>query len=147
VRFGHISVGDFHSYFKFSIIRNPWERLVSEYKYRIEETGLSFSDFLFFHFPKEGMSDFGRHIEPQWKFVCDANKNIIVDKIIRMENLQQEIEEIFRKVFNERIVLPRKNQSPNSADYRKFYDDRAARFVEEFYKDDIQLFNYTFERG
>jgi Sulfotransferase family len=147
VRLGHISLSDFNSYFKFSIVRNPWERLVSEYKYRIEKTGLSFFEFLRFLFPKEGMSDFRRHIEPQWKFVCDANRNIIVDKLIRMENLQQEIESIFQQIFNERIVLPKANQSHNSTDYRKFYDDRTARFVEEFYKDDIKLFNYTFERG
>jgi sulfotransferase famil protein len=147
VRFGYISAGDFLSYFKFSIVRNPWEKLVSEYKYRIETTGMSFSDFLFFHFPKEGMSDFRRHMEPQWKFVCDTNKNVIVDKLVRMENLQEEIESTFQRIFNERIVLPKINQSLNPTDYRQFYDDRTARFVEEFYKDDIELFNYTFERA
>ena len=91
------------------------------------------------------MYDFRRHIEPQWKFVSDTNKNIIVDQMVRMENLKQEIESIFQRIFNERIILPRINQSASSTDYRKFYNDRAARFVEEFYKDDIKLFSYTFE--
>jgi Sulfotransferase family len=146
VRLGYISLSDFNSYFKFSIVRNPWERLVSVYKYRFANTGLSFFEFVRFYFPKEGMSDYRRHLEPQWKFVCDANKSVIIDKLIRMENLQQEIESLFLKIFNERIVLPKINQSLNSTDYRRFYDDRTARFVEEFYKDDIKLFSYTFER-
>ena len=145
VLLGHIAKVDFYDYFKFGIVRNPWARIVSEYKFNVAHTGVSFADFLLKDFPPPGLSDRRRHVEPQWKFLCDAQRKIIVNRVIRFENLLQEVGDVFRRIFNEQIALPHDNSSKDKRDYRAFYNDKTFAFVESFYRDDIEMFGYSFE--
>ena len=147
VKRGHIAPVDFDDYFKFAVVRNPWARLVSEYKFSVARTGVSFSDFVFRHFPPAGQTDRRRHVEPQWKFVCDARKRVIVDRICRFETLERDIGGVFERVVGEQIALPKANVSPDTRDYRTFYDKKTRAFVDDFYREDIELFGYTFEAG
>jgi hypothetical protein len=144
VRLGHVAQVDFDDYFKFAIVRNPWERLVSEYKF-IARPDVPFSDFLLRRFPVAGRSDRRRHVEPQWKFVYDARRNVVVDRIVRFERLADEMAEVFQRIFGEPVALPRINWSRDQRDYTSFYDAETRAFVEKFYRDDIELFRYSFD--
>jgi hypothetical protein len=142
---GHVAQADFDAYFKFAVVRNPWARLVSEYKFSLAGRGVSFADFLFKHFPPPGLSDGRRHVEPQWKFVCDADGQLAVDQIIRFETLAEDIGPVFTRIFGEPTALPRVNAARDQRDYRAFYDGRTRAFVEDMYRGDIELFQYAFD--
>lgn len=142
----HVAKIDFDDYFKFAIVRNPWARLVSEYKFAVpRKSGVSFADFIFKHFPPAGMSDRRRHVEPQWKFVCDAKRQPIVDKIIRFETLSDEIGPLLEGIFGKSVPFPTRNISTDKRDYRSFFDEKTRAFVDDFYRDDIELFEYEFD--
>src|SRR5689334_4209923 len=46
VRYCYVTPQEFNSYFKFSFIRNPWDRMVSFYKYLGKPQQQSFKEFL-----------------------------------------------------------------------------------------------------
>lgn len=145
VDLGHVAPIDFAEYYKFAIVRNPWERLVSSYKFRFSAGGLSFADFVLKGFPPAGRSRERRQVEPQWTFVCDSAQKPLVDKIVRFERLNADMDEVFKRVFGERIILPQQNVSLDRRDYRSFYDAETRAFVGEFYRTDIELFQYSFD--
>ena len=88
----HISKRDFDQYFKFSFVRNPWARIVSEYRYRGLPKTCSFRDFIFQELPEPGLSNDYRHIIPQYNYLYDAQGNLLADFVGRFENLQADFD-------------------------------------------------------
>jgi len=174
VKCGHVTQEQFDSYFKFSFIRNPWDRLVSEYKYRGLQRRFDFKTFLFKHFPKPNWTDEYRHVIPQYDFLFDEEGFQLVDFIGRFENLQNDFDEACRRLGIPQTTLPYVNKSSGDSvvsrdsrkllaairrllygkrtvkntlqQYTEYYDDEAKEFVENLYKKDIETFKYQFEK-
>lgn len=168
---GYISEADFSNYFKFSFVRNPWARLVSEYTYRrmqgIELYQKDFKHFLFTTFPQHSdddystSQDFYRHIIPQWEFLYDDSGNCLVDFVGKFESLQQDFDQVCQQLSLPQTMLPHKNKTQavgikqklktllnidnRKPHYSYYYDDESADFVQSFYQKDIELFGYCFE--
>jgi len=96
-----------NDYIKFAVIRNPIDRFISAYKF-IRSTDYN---LLQINFENElnintNINEFLNFVEqkfeiivtpilkPQHHFICDDNDLIVVDKLIRYENLETELESI-----------------------------------------------------
>ena len=161
----------FASYFKFSMVRNPWDRIVSEYKYRGNPRKTEFETYLFNHLPKPSWSDAYRHIIPQYEFLYDTESNLAVDFVGRFEKLQEDFDEVCCRIGIPQTILPHRNSSSsllgvlrNLKDwkrplqdlvslkrrknifdhYTEYYDDESREFVENLYRKDIEAFGYAF---
>jgi chondroitin 4-sulfotransferase 11 len=137
------------AYFKFTFVRNPWDRFVSAYFYlknggngtapqdlrsqkRINKYE-SFSDFIkcdnFFtmeHFKS-----------------CSSYLNGPIDFIGKVENLQEDFNIVCDKIGIPRQKLPKKNQTKHKH-YTEYYNDESREYVWKKFAPDIKHFGYKF---
>jgi hypothetical protein len=134
--------GDYwDDYFKFSIVRNPWDRVISLYHFEAFRdinvlSGKSMNYFL------ETYEPYSHEPNP-----CDCN-NIIdlpLDFIGRFEN----IEEDFKSICDHLEVsfdLPH-IESTKHGHYSGYYNEETKQIVAEKYSDDIKRFGYDFAQA
>lgn len=143
-----------NSCFKFTIVRNPWDRMVSWYFHHHGEK----------YEPKnkEGFQDWVRkglpnHFENKltnrtyWDkhdplsclgFLYNDN-NIDLDYIGKVETLDEDMKYICEKANVEYIKLPKKNSSKR-ANYQDYYDEETKNIIKERFKEDLLYFHYQF---
>ena len=164
LRCGHVEPADFESLFKFSFVRNPFERIVSEYRYRNYVRHRSFRDFVLNRLPGKGWDDQYRHIMPQYEMLHDAGGRLLVDFVGRFENLAADFAEVCRRIGTGEAPLRHRNRSDKwtrnlkrrarnflswngenqKAGYRAFYDGETREAVSRLYRQDIEAFGYRF---
>jgi hypothetical protein len=164
VQCGHITQQEFSGFYKFSFVRNPWARLVSEYRYRNFLSHKSFKDFVMNKLPAPGRDDKYRHIMPQTDMLYDKVGNLLVDYVGRFEHLQQDFDQVCKHLGFENSDLPHVNSSDKKSrelrrkvrnflrrngegelrNYVDFYDDETRETVGSLYRADIENFDYSF---
>ena len=137
--------------FTFTMVRNPWDKVVSHYHYRVRtnQTGLgdkpiSFAEWLQrvyidrdpFYF------DQPRMFMPQKQWLVNESGEMLVEFIGRFENLQQDFDTICRRLEVEASLGHAKPSSRGS--YREYYDAGSEALVREHFAEDIELFGYSF---
>ncbi len=140
----------FDSYFKFGFVRNPWDRIISQFFYQKRRRDLNeflnidreidFKDFLYAI--KDG--EMHVHWDEQWKFLMDEEGNQMVDFIGRFENLQEDFDKVCDNINAAKIELPHENFTVHEP-YQYYYDDESRELVAEMYDKDIKLFNYKYD--
>ena len=129
----------------FTVVRNPWSRAVSSWKWCMQEKGLapcSFEEFL--RIPLERMTEQQRfHTLPQWRHVADEQGRIdYLAHLGRLENLGAT-----RDWLADTLGLPRPGELPHlkksgSDDWRQHYTPTTRALVAETFRKDFELFGY-----
>jgi hypothetical protein len=126
----------YNNYRKFTIIRNPYDKMVSWYFYLKRNLGenhkvIEFDDWIkdpsrFWH-----ADDPISYLKPQYEWIDDTVE------IIKFENLNEEL----NKFFEEKIDLPIANKS-NHKYYSNYYNKMSLDIIYDRYKEDFEKFNY-----
>jgi hypothetical protein len=157
-RLESIDVND--SYFKFTFVRNPWDRIASCYRNKIQKrwktrpkpslvnkgfdfmnNNLTLKEFLILL--EEGNNRFSDiHWAPQTSIV-DMNK---MDFIGRFESLEEDWKHVCKKIKIKHNKLPHLLKTkPENKSYRDYYlDQESIDIVSRIYADEIKRFNYKF---
>jgi hypothetical protein len=134
----------FEEYKKISMVRNPYDRFFSEYKYTFSWHKLSFCDYVQYvkNLSKlERIYEFDGHLETQYSFVKNEDENLKdIETLYRYENLNNVVLDLF-KLSNGKI-LPHKNKSKEMSHYLMHYTRESEEFVYTTYIQDFEKFNY-----
>jgi chondroitin 4-sulfotransferase 11 len=152
-------VPDYNDYFKFAFVRNPWDKLVSEYLFFkfgtdlwkpphriIDPKNLSFKEFIVniqginldkhTHYSKS-------HYIPQTNYILDENLDICVDFIGRFEHFPRDLQVVYNKINIPLPGIPHKNKTKHRH-YAEYYDDETRELAAKKYARDIEYFGYEF---
>ena len=141
----------FNQYFKFGVIRNPFDRAVSlyhhdreEHKFRGFSQKISFAQFC------HNLHGIPRDAAP-WAWCSDLLYNfyrldeVKIDYFIRFEGLQNDIEVVRNKLNINASDLNlghyKKTRRPH---YTEYYDDETRESVAQKYAKDLEYFGYEF---
>ncbi len=163
-----ISNPKYKNYFKFTFVRNPWDRVLSCYVSKIVnavknplprkdemslyvkpistllgKNELTFDDFVqFITHERDGSAD--PHWRAQHTFSYDVDGLLIADYIGRLEIIDEDFN-IIRKEIGTDINIIRSSQSGKKGPYQDAYNDNSQKLIAERFKKDIQLFDYQFK--
>lgn len=150
----------FLTYFKFTFVRNPWDRLVSAYHF-LKGGGYGEGDNRWFERELGAYSNFDDfvrswlrpenihkhiHFHPQIEFLEDENHDAIrIDYVGLYENIDGDFSYIARRIGVDRS-LRRENISTHKS-YKEYYNETTRKIVGDVYWQDIERFGYDFENS
>ena len=150
---------EFESFFKFTFVRNPWDRLLSAYLY-LKKGGRnkqdqdwsikylsaykSFDEFVTDWVNKENIH-LGLHFRPQYEFLCTNGFTPEVDFIGYFENISRDYEYVREKIGIGKELAFHNKTDDEKKDYRQYYNKATTAIVESVYREDIQIFGYNFD--
>ncbi len=136
----------------FSIVRNPFDKVVSHYFYRVltNQTGLGSEEIGFQEWVKKcyGPSkdpylyDQPKMFQPQLDWLRHDGR-IAVNMILKFEKLNSDYKKI-KELLGLSMDLPHKNKSSRDH-YKNYYDHETWEIVADWFKEDIKYFGYDLE--
>ena len=149
---------EFAGMFKFVIVRNPYDRAVSCWKYlsrqrmtwcdvRKQLMKRSFERFLR-ELPELWETKWDRHFAthtaPMWGDISDEAGSSLMDHIVKLEDINEQIAFLNRRLNTRIAQYAHVNRSRKESDYRRHHSSRTRSLVETLYKDDIHKLGYSF---
>jgi hypothetical protein len=129
----------FRELYKFTCVRNPWDRMVSYYFTPTQHPETwNRKKFREIIFKAVSVADYLR--------LGDGEEDPFanVDHIIRFENLADDFAAVCAAIEISPPTLPQYNRSHRDH-YTKYYDDELRELVRTRFAAEIERFNYTFE--
>ena len=144
----------------FSVVRNPWARMVSRYFFTHADAEPSDSEKV-----RRGTTrnfhtkEFEPWINKVWKQhksgkrknsqrakLVDLDGNLLVDHVGHLEDVQSTLDWVSARVGVPPIAMPHINGT-RKGHYAQYYNDNTRDMVAEICRDDIECFGYRFEES
>lgn len=140
------------NYMSFAVVRNPYDRMVSMYRFAIENdlgkiynlnSDISFTEFceiLNDKYSNNDKSFIATHSQTEWtEGIFQPNF------ILKFENLQKDFEKMLAECNIKHInkSLPHENATKRSV-YQDYFDGRSKKLTSKIFEKDIDTFKYTY---
>ena len=145
---GVVSSAELDDMFCFTLVRNPWDRAVSYYHWLrvqgFEHPAVTLAQTLDFDaFMRHPNTVTAFRNSPAPFYMMDAQGEERCDAYVRIEHLKQDIK-LLTEHLGFDLTVGRANRSQRDEDYRTYYDDPLAEFVNSLCSEDIERFGYAF---
>lgn len=138
--------------YTFTLVRNPWDKVVSHYEYRrkknkteIATRGICFADWVKMTYGENKDTFYynnPRSFQAQVEWLKDDEGKISLDYIGKFESIRKDFDHIKRAIGLE-AELPHLNASYRK-EYQSYYDDETYEIVARWFREDIEAFDYKF---
>jgi len=147
-------------YFKFAVVRNPWDIVASNYHYSRMKKSFWHSEDTSAKYPVHvdydvaSKIDFAQYVDLMIKNKLNHRFSMLsqshfvdgdIDHLLRFEDLNSEFLRICERIGLPPISLEKANPSKHNH-YSTHYDATTIELVRNYFKQDIERFNYSFER-
>ena len=139
--------------FSFSVVRNPFARLHSFWKYDEADSQKDFKSWIMsgaqwsHHQPHHDYSYPDNHMLSQKNWISDQSGNICVNFVFRLEDIHEVgIPALKSKIGPDfKVSSYKMNQTSTSDEYKMKYDNEMIDFVNEKCREDLEAFQYNFD--
>ncbi len=147
--YGLVDQAQIEQYFVFTIVRNPWDRVVSYYHWlqgqsfdhpavRIAQS-MPFTGFL-----QDGFIQRSLQNDAAPRYVMDKDGVEQCDLYLRLERLHEDVQKLEVALGLKLGELPHDNKSQRDKEYSKYYDDTGREIIGTAFESDINKFGYEF---
>ena len=139
------------SKYSFTVVRNPWDKVVSQYHFRLQtnqsELGARPIDFgtwvrLTYGDKDPAYYDDPKMFMPQSDWITNRHGQVLVDYVCRFENLNNDFRHVCG-VLGKTAELPH-FKSSKRGNYRDYFDEETIGIVSRWFEKDIENFQYHF---
>lgn len=132
---------DFKNIKIFSVVRNPYDRIISDlFWFKLINPDFS-SDKVYNIIKNKYLNrcDLDNHNKPQYKFITNDNDELVENiKIFKTENLNDSVKSMSQFLgFDINIIKDNVNKN-----YDKYLNKDSISLINNFYKKDFELFGY-----
>ncbi|WP_347310557.1 sulfotransferase family 2 domain-containing protein [Defluviimonas sp. SAOS-178_SWC] len=138
------------AFFTFTLVRNPWDRMVSYYHWlRVQDFAhpavalAKAADFSTFLNAPETHASLAAH--PYGSYVTAGDGTERCDLFIRLEHFDDEVRPLEARLGFRLAPLAVANPSDRARDWRGYYSDRDAETLRATCAEDITRFGYRFD--
>lgn len=145
---GLVPIETIQSSFCCTLVRNPWDRLVSYYHWlrvqRFENPAVAtaksttFSEFL-----KTPIIIQSLQANPYQRYMRAIDGKEYATQFIRLEKFEEDAVPMWQHLGFQ-LNLPHENRSQRETDYRQYYSDSDAALVAQACAQDVARFGYSF---
>ena len=140
--------------YKFTFVRNPWDKVVSHYEYRrkrnkteVATRGVSFSEWVKKTYGPEKDPFYynnPRAFQAQVEWLKNDEGDIDMNYIGKFESINEDFDKIMRAIGID-AELPHLNATSKRGGYQGYFDDETRQIVAEWFREDIEVFGYRFD--
>lgn len=134
------------NYFKFTFVRNTWDRLLSAYSYlNPNPKKEDFCEYLRKKCKALVSGELGEcdHYNSQIRYIYNDGEEFL-DFIGKFENIQEDFKKLCEKISVDYKKLPLLNFSSRKKEYKEYYNEETLNLVKEVYKKEIEYFDYKY---
>lgn len=148
----------FEDYWKFTVVRNPYDRLVSAFFF-LKAGGRNNIDLKWSKKNLKNINNFEnfvielekeefrksilswQHFKPQYLYLLNNKEKIDLDFIARIESIEQDFKTIKKHLGINGATLKHSNKSERK-NWTEYYNKKTKKIVYQIYKEDFELLNY-----
>lgn len=145
---------NFKEKFSFAFVRNPYDRVVSQYHYRLQTNqtnikaeNMGFEDWITKTYVEKDPRYFNYPLmfQPQLDWISDYEDKLLIDFIGKFEQINEDFKHICKQIGKGNLALPHHRKSKRKKTYQDYYSAETKRIISKVFEKDLDYFKYTFE--
>ena len=130
------------SYYKFTVDRNPWDKVLSHYHFIRQRYSEFNEDISFDEYLEKA------ELPYNYQIYTDDNKQLLVDRVIKFESLDEELGDVFGGLGvpyeGSLNVFEKSHYRKKKKNYQESYTESQKKLVADKFAFEIKLHGYNF---